>query len=221
MSENANSGFKILSVDQPEMLIEAFVPEKNNPAQFHRVAFKTSAIEYLMEINDRVSCVVLKNSLTIPVALSFRELKRAIHEPDFKTGTSLDFTLITGKAVAGIQMPQLADAFNAANNEKGTLIRAVLRKWSSNEFVTYDFNESSIASLKPMETIRSRSGHALVVKFNTAADSGPFNDGEAILDMPKDDFINLLAAARGNGFNILDLCAVFASDQKKYGLNPQ
>lgn len=218
MQENADSGFKILSVDQPEMLIEAFVPEKNNPAQFHRVAFKTSAIEYLMEINDRVSCVVLKNSLTIPVALSFRELKRAIHEPDFKTGASLDLTLITGKAVADIRMPQLADAFNAANNAKGMLIRAVLRKWQSNECVVREFYESDVASFEIKTLTRSKSEESIQINFNASAEK-PFAGG-VILDMPHDDFFYYLNREKDLGSGTLDLCAVFASDQKKYGFNP-
>ena len=205
------------------MLIDALAPEKDDPNIFHPVTFKASSVDYIREVNDTVSALVLKSGLTIPVACPFQELKQMVYEPDLAAGPSLDLTPVTGPAVKDVMVARLADEVKISdefNQNSSLMISALLRKTSTNQVINCTFSEDAVSSYEPKETPRAKSGLTITIHFNTAV-RDPFGTGEANLDMPYDEFITFLTDAKKKGSKTLDLCSLFAANPKRYGLNPQ
>ncbi|MBI3441973.1 MAG: hypothetical protein HY052_09295 [Proteobacteria bacterium] len=211
-----------VSHDPSEVLIDALVPEKNNSNVFHRVSFKASVIDHVMQVNDAVSALVLKSNLTIPVAHPFQKLREMIYDPDLSAGQCLDLTPVTGLVVKDALVPALTDEVKLSgefNQSASLMINAILRKPGTNEVINCSFSAAAVSSYEPLVTNRTKSGSAVAIHFNAAV-RDPFGTGKANLDMPYDDFIALLANAKNKGSTTLDLCAMFVANPDKYGFNP-
>ena len=214
--ENVKRTPKIISLDQQDLLIDAMAAEKNDATAFHAIAFRSNTIEYLMEVNDTVSVLVLKSNLNIPVALPFQELKQMIYAPDLSAGAALDLTPVTGHAVQNVLVPALADTFNAKENAP-LMIHATLRKYQSDLTVDFDFNENAIASYQVVNNTRAKLDSSVSITFNKAATTGPFGTSHAYIDMPYNDFVALIAEANKKGMKTLDLCKFFENNPLKCG----
>ena len=152
---------RFYSTDPSELLIEARVPEKNNPAVFHAIAFKANAVDYVMEVNDAVSALVLKSGVTIAVAHPFQKLKEMVYDPNFRSGPSLDLTAVTGEAVKNISLRRLADEFKT--EAKSLKIRAFLREMYSNRTAQIDFSEADISSYEPSSNTRAKTKESVTL----------------------------------------------------------
>jgi hypothetical protein len=160
-----------------EFVIEAQAPVEGAAEAFRRVAFKSSMIDMLFEVDADISGMVLKNGVTIPVALRFAALKEKIYNNDISTGNSLDLSLVTGQAVVQAQEVRLSRRFNPVAEERAAagageseldITLFVHRKSSDREFKRVTVPESKIAHFEPhanrpqTETfIKMKSGHAV------------------------------------------------------------
>jgi len=184
------------SRDVADRLIRAWIMDEKENC-FRPFSFTSSAVDGMMGLDEKRSALVLRSGIKIPVALSHEELERKIYTPDFREPV-LDLRNVTGKAALP---PQFT-------------IRAFLRKPAQDNVVACAFLEAGIASIIAI------SGKSLRIDFNAAAENPPFEDGGAILDMPQGDFIALLAAAKAQGQDTLDLCQVFRDNPQKYRFKP-
>jgi hypothetical protein len=225
--DNKGSVMRFISLDPSDLRIEALAPEKNNPGVFREVTFRAGEISYVMNVSDKVSALVIKNGVTIPVALPYQELKRMIYEPDFRAVSPLDLKPFTGAAVKGVLVPALADEFNdesgpSGDKQPGLQISAILRKNYSNETKRFDFPESFVTSYEALVSgTRAKNKLSVTVHFNQKKTRGPFGTGDAALDMPYEDFMAALIKAKKDGQESLDLGALFVANPKKYGFNPE
>ncbi|HYD19710.1 MAG TPA: hypothetical protein VEF76_14660 [Patescibacteria group bacterium] len=103
-----------LGGNDEDLIITAYAPVEGAADAWRQMAFKAVSIDFLYQIDDRLSGITLKNGITIPVVMSFDALRRAIYEPDMSTGNGIDLTLLTGKAVGEVQAIRLAKTFNPA-----------------------------------------------------------------------------------------------------------
>lgn len=214
-------GHSIYTYDPAALRVDAMAAEKNNAGVFHPVSFRTTAIEYVMEIKDGVSAMVLYSGVTIPVALPFEKLKQMIYEPNIRDGMVVDLMKVTGTAVKDVLAPKLAEKFNQQGPGLKTAlkIKAYLRANAENRFVEFSFYETDIASLTPETGTRSKTKKSVSIKFNTAVKKGPFGS-EALLDMPHEDYLLYVSSAKSQGVPELDLCKIFVDNPGKYGFNP-
>ena len=211
---NADDKISFSSLDR-DVLIEALAPQKG-ASEFHALIFRASAIDCLMEVNEKVSAIVLRNGITIPVALPYQKLKQSVYAPDFKDGPILNLLNETGHAAKDILVPGLSDEFN---DKAGLVIRATLRKLGTNETVRMDFSEAAMLSYAPDSNTRSKTSHSVLVKF-TPETNVPLNTQTAHIDMPYEDFMTYLDEAKKKGLKTLDLCTTFINNPKKYGFDP-
>jgi hypothetical protein len=107
---------KSMGGDSGDLLIEAQAPVAGaGPGvQFRQIAFRASRIDYVYQAGEGVSAIKLNDGVTIPVAMPFPELKSRIYDNDFRTGGSIDLSLVTGAAVKDQLFPKLSKEFNPA-----------------------------------------------------------------------------------------------------------
>ncbi|MCE9507277.1 MAG: hypothetical protein K8R48_03035 [Alphaproteobacteria bacterium] len=210
---------RFISLDASDLRIEALVPEKNNVGVIRTILFRAGEISYVMDVSDKVSALVLKNNVTIAVALPYQELNRMIYEPDFRQASLLDLKPFTGPAIKDVLVPKLADEFNAPS-KSGLVISAILRRGSSNNAVGFDFSESDIASYSDESGTRSKTGHSVRIIFNALAKTPFGKDATHHIDMPYADFMKELVNAKKNGLAKLDLCSLFVANPNRYGFDP-
>lgn len=107
---------KSLGGENEDLLIEAQAPVAGaGPGvQFRQIAFRASRIDYVYQAGDGLSAIKLLDGVTIPVALHFNDLKNRIYNNDFRTGGSIDLSLVTGPTVKDKLFPRLSKEFNPA-----------------------------------------------------------------------------------------------------------
>lgn len=219
MTENTYN-MRVMSYDASDILIEALVPAQGGDNKFYRVAFKASEITHMVEINDKVSGLVLKNNISIPVAMPFDDLQQKIYAIDLKSEPVLDLKKVTGEVVQDILVPQLADTFNKKAESFDTSsirIYGIFRQPETYECATFSFLETDV-SFRPIDTYKSKSNKGIEITFNKSAAKCPFGN-RAVLDMPYEDFIYFLTNAKKTNKKELNLFTVFASNRSKYGVN--
>jgi len=105
---------RIYSMGDGELVFEAFAPVEGKKDTFRRIAFRSENVDYLHEIDDTTSAITLKNGVTIPAAMPFEKLKRAVFDNDLSTGSFVDLSLVTGAAVGEVAAVRLSKNFNPA-----------------------------------------------------------------------------------------------------------
>lgn len=217
MTNPERKEFRSFSTDPSDLLIDAAVCDKNNPGVFHTITFKVASIQYLTDVNEKASAIVLNGGTVIPVACPRVELKQMVYNPDLAAGLNLDLTPLTGQVAADIVAPALADEFN---KKSGLTVHALLRKSSSDKVIHYTFSERDISAYEPVEGTRAKCGESVMVYFNAASGKkGPFDDGKAMLDMPYQDFVERLTKAKSAGSSAVDFAALFVAHPGKYGFD--
>jgi hypothetical protein len=216
--DKKDHNMRFISLDPADLRIEALAPEKNNADVFHTILFRLGEISYLMDVNAEVSALVLKNSITIPVALPYKKLEQMVYAPDFRTGDTLDLKPFTGETVKDVLVPSLADEFNA---KSGLRISVMLRKLSSTSTIPFDFYESDIAQYISSNGTKAKEGLSVKIVFNSSVKKLPFGENKAFIDMSYEDFMREFSAAKAAGQAKLDLIALFAAHPQKYGYKPE
>lgn len=156
---------KTLGGENEDLLVEAQVPVAGAPgAAFCQIAFRASRIDYVYQAGDGVSAIKLNDGVTIPVAMPFTELKKRIYDNDFRTGGSIDLSLVTGPAVKEQLFPKLSKAFNpaaedaapdAADNDVA-ITMFVHIKPDDRQFKLLTVNASQIAHFEPHSQRKDR-----------------------------------------------------------------
>lgn len=212
------------SLDPAELQVRAFVSAAGAPDTFHPVMFKSRAIDYVIGIDEKTSLIAVGKDLKVPVALPVEDLYDKLYAHDFKQGVFVDLTAVTGAVAKEILAPKLTDGFNAAmDKNKPITIHAFLRKPYSNEVIRHTFSEDHILRYKADESPRPKAGEHVLLYFKRSYLPPILDVSEkgAALDMPFDDFTAALEKARAEGGGVLDLCAAFAANPKRYGFNPK
>jgi hypothetical protein len=205
---------RILSREANEdLLIEALAPVEGRD-EFRPIAFRESRIDYLFAFDDKLSGITLNNGVTIPVLLTFAELKQRIYGNDFDSGSSIDLTLVTGKPVAAEKELRLSKKFNPAaesapvDEQPLEIILFAHGKSTDREFKRLRLTESQIGyfeqhaarkdketfiMLKPGQTVDGWNQFyvATPLHYFTYYLSNAKEEGQAVLDMseatrPKD-----------------------------------
>lgn len=200
--------------DVEGLLIDALAPVENGGG-FRAISFRAGRIDYLCQLSERASAIVLQSGIAIPVALSYADLKKVVYEADMETGASIDLTLVTGPAAKDAMMPKLARSFN--EEARPLQIRALVRKRRGSATAEWRFNEAMIKNFQQESTEKSRCRKSVWMKLEV---KGPFGDQQVMLDMPYDDFISMLSTARQQDKDVLDLYEAFAKNPNKYGSKP-
>ncbi|MBI1214439.1 MAG: hypothetical protein GC185_01310 [Alphaproteobacteria bacterium] len=188
-----------------DLVIEAQAPVDGTADQFRRVAFKSPMIDMLFEFDEGISGITLKNGVTIPVAMPFPELKRRIYDNDASTGTSIDLSLVTGKAVKEAQEVRLSKRFNPAaesctvSEEKELEILVFAhQKRNDREFKRLRIPESKIGYCEP---------HVERKDTETFIDMKSPVDGWSsfYIMVPLPSFLYYVKEAKQNGQGTLDI----------------
>lgn len=207
--ENLGGKGKVFSkVTDEDLLIEAFAPVKGQDDSWRRVAFHASLIAYLVEFDEKISGMVLHSGVTIPAALPFSELKKQIYDQDFRTGSSIDLTLVTGKTVSAVQKIRLSDEFNPAAKEdvlptesKDVEIRLIAHaKATDREFFCATFKESHIQYFEPHA---NRKETETFIKLKNGRSVNGVE--EFYVSIPMSGFTNVLAYAKKERRSSIDI----------------
>ena len=206
MSELGKS--KVYRMGGEDLLVEAYAPVEGKADEYRRISFKSQLIDYVFEIDDKLSGLVLSNGVTIPVALTFDSLKAAVYEPDFKSGSGIDLTLVTGKAVGDVQAVRLAKTFNPAasaeapKENKPLQITGFAHPKQSLDmgFKRLSFYDSQIDHFEP-STARPDSETFIQLKTGYSADGLT----TFFLPIPLTSFTYLLNQAKQQGQAALDI----------------
>jgi len=185
-------------------------------ARFYRMRFPLSAIEGVIDIDERSSALRLHSGVVVTVALPASALERLIDQRDFRS-PDLDLCAATGEAAREILAPKLAERPLPLTQTTPLIIRALMRYPGSSSTVEYTFSEDAIELISQDTASGTKSGYMLTLKFNTRAKKCPFSHDGGRLDMPRRDYEALVKEAKENGDRILDLHQIFKDNPKKYG----
>lgn len=189
-----------------ELRIDALAPVEGQAGQFRRICFPASLVSYLIEFEADVSGIVLHSGVTIPVALGFAELKKQVYEPDFRTGSSIDLTLVTGARVREVERAKLSKSFNPVS-EKGEgdpgsqdfKLRLFARfNQLDRQFHCVEINNSQIAYFEPNH---NRKEFETFIRL-----SKPVMGHENLwVTMPLSTFAQWVLYAKKQGIELIDL----------------
>lgn len=195
----------------------------NEDGEQKRISFPASNIDHIQERTEDTSTIVMKSGLRISVALAMDALYEKLYRPDFRQGDLLDLTRL---CLDDEDLAQKKGAKKTFNQNAGPLIiTAQLRKPETNSVANVTFSEDDVRHYNVENETRAKCRQSVRIYFNaTMQKKLPFSDMTkeyVMIDMPNDDFLAALQSAKANGTGKLDLCAMFAANPRKYGLNPQ
>lgn len=188
-----------------ELRIEALAPVEGQAGGFRRICFPASLVSYLVEFSKDVSGIVLQGGVTIPVALGFDELKKQVYEPDFRTGHSIDLTLVTGARVGEVERVRLSKTFNPVSEKSAETMEKDLRirlfvhfKPNDREFHCVEVKFSQIQHFEP--SFHRMNAETFVKLKEPVADRTEF-----WLQMPMADFAAWIAHGKQNDRELIDI----------------
>lgn len=203
-SRNADQGLRI----------EACVPVASMPGEYRRMMFHAREVASVLELDDKRSGIVLENGVTIPVAIAFDKLKNMIYDPDFRTGNSIDLTLVTGAVVADVVPVKLSTEFNpvspaGVDAPKGPeksleiILYARTSRTQDRQYKRYRVQADRIAYFEP-NAERKNTETYLKIK---QSDGSTF---DIYIQMPVAHFAQQLALAKAERRESIDLCDITA-----------
>lgn len=199
---------KILRLDDNEdLVVTAYAPVEGASDKWRKIAFKASLVDYVYEIDDKLSGIVLKSGVTIPVNMKFEQLRENIYQPDLSTGNGIDLTLVTGKAVGEVQRLRLSKTFNPAAQEQAPgkpagveIIMFARAQKTDREFRLVRVHESQIGYFEPSAT-RKETETYVQLKDGQSIDGWT----DFYVPLQLDHFAYYLNQARAQGSGSLDL----------------
>ena len=194
--------------------IEAFVPVASLPGEYRRMMFHANQVASVLEFDEKRSGIVLESGVTIPVALSFDRLKVMIYEPDFKTGNSIDLTLVTGAVVADVVPVKLSTDFNpvapsADETSKGPevsleiILYARASRGQDRQYKRHRIQAERISYFEPNAERKDNETYLKIKK----TDGSTF---DIFVQIPIAHFAQQLAQAKAERRESLDLCGITA-----------
>lgn len=190
--------------DGDDLQVEAWAPIEGG-GDYRRIRFRAAQVDYVYEIDDKLSGLSLANGIAIPVALPFDDLKARIFEPETSAAPVVDLTAVTGKAAGEVQALRLSKAFNPAagrrEGEEAPGIRITLfahRKRNDMSFRHFTVSDSDIDYFEPHT---DRKDTETFVKLKRSIDGWD----DFYTAIPIHHFTAWLKSARENGSTTLDL----------------
>lgn len=193
---------KITHRDAGDKLVHVMIEAdaEAQDAAFVPFTFSSSVIEGVARRGDAATLTLLSGR-KIPVAMSFDALCEKIYRSDFRE-PDIDLRTVTGLAAAPADI----------------VIRAPLRITLDGLVMEFTFKEKEIVTFSPHQRgMFSKTGEAVTLQFNEAAQTRFKRKSDLVLDMPYRDYQKFLAEARATGKSTLDLCAIFAKNPQRYG----
>lgn len=197
---------KIIHRRNEELLIRLHAADQQG--LWRVMTFEKPRIDYLVEVNDEMSAIVLLSGLKFAVGLPLGVLEQKIYQPD---SDILDLRDVTGSA-AEVPVPVL----KSAGETKSLEIRALLRRNQSDETKIFTFSENDIKSFELDPATRSQTGESVKVSFNANANK-PFGGNLAMIDMPYAEYARYLVEAKEKNLARLDLVDAFLRNPLRYG----
>lgn len=201
------------SADQG-LRIEAFVPVAWMPGEYRRIMFHANQVTSVLELDEKRSGIILESGVAIPVAIAFDKLKIMIYEPDFKTGNSIDLTLVTGAVVADAVPVKLSTNFNPVSStdaeaakgpEKALeiILYARTSRAQDRQYKRYRIQADRISFFEPNS---ERKGSETYIRIRQSDSSNL----DIFAQIPAANFAQQLALAKAERRESIDLCDITA-----------
>lgn len=210
-------GFKLskrLTSDADELVIRAQVEDAAGGV-FRAVTFEKSRIDYITEVAEGVSGIVLKTGARIAVAMPYAELERKIYFPELRDEPVLDLREVTGAAAKGVKIPDPARDFAVAAEkrpegsgrkpfvDKPLKIAMFVRQSEQQNFQMYIVTDTNIEWSGVDGVSNGRNGPATQLPLRYG--KGPFGEASILIDMPRAAFMEQYNKAKMDGLEELDL----------------
>lgn len=199
---------KSLGGESEDLLIEAQAPVAGaGPGvQFRQIAFRASRIDYVYEAAEGISAIKLNDGVTIPVNMHFNELKKRIYDNDFRTGGSIDLSLVTGAVVKDKLFPKLSKEFNPAAEDTPApasgidteITMFVHAKTSDRMFKLVTIKASQISYFEPHAQRKDKETFVTLKKVHDGLE-------DFYVPMPITHFTYYIDNAKKNGERVLHL----------------
>lgn len=206
---------KSMTREAEDMLIRAQVLRDDGKG-YAAVSFMRARVDYLADLGEGISGIVLKTGAKIAVHMAYEELERAVYFADPQTMPVLDLRGLTGAAVAAAVFPDLgrdftdaAPAPEPAPSQKRSLedvplrIAFFARQPEQQNFQMCVLDEEDIDWKSVEGATNGRNGS--YTKFKLVYGQSPFGGKEVMFDMPRPKFMELYNLAKMNGDQELDL----------------
>lgn len=174
--------------------------------------FMRERIDYLADLGDGISGIVLKTGAKIAVRMSYDALEQAVYFADLQAAPVLDLREKTGADLAKAAFPDMGRDFAAAApapSQKRSLedvplrIAFFARQPEQQNFQMCVLDEEDIDWKSVEGATNGRNGS--YTKFKLVYGQSPFGGKEVMFDMPRPKFMELYNLAKMNGDQELDL----------------
>lgn len=204
MTDSLKPSFhKSLSRRDDVSRVLAYVTDSDG-ANFHRIVFEKTSVDYVMEVRSGLSAIALKSGVKIPVAMDFIELEKRIYESDDPV---LDLRAQTGKSLRE-SVPELSremeknEGLKTTFEDKPMAIAVFVRQAHEQNFKMFAFSDDDV-SWGGISGESGRNGDCTHLPL--LHKRGPFGEKEIIIDLPRPAFMELYNKAKMNGVTELDL----------------
>jgi len=214
MTDNLSKKFgKSLSCAADDLLIRAQVARDDGKG-YAAASFMRERVDYLVDLGDETSGIVLKTGAKIAVRMPYDALEQAVYFADPQATPVLDLREVTGKAAAKAAFPELARDFAAAAPLEAPAVKRSLedvplriaffaRQPQQQNFQMCVIDEEDIDWTSVEGPTNGQNGP--YTKFKLVYGQSPFGGKEIMFDMPRPKFMELYNLAKMNGDSELDL----------------
>jgi hypothetical protein len=218
---------KTLISETDEVIVRALVAD--SAGGFHAASFEKSRIDYVTEVKEGVSGLVLKTGAKIAVAMPYEELEKKIYFSDARDAPVVDLRDVTGakaaEALGETRLPDLALDFATTAPppvdappavaapaqgfpegkpmiDKPLKIGVFVRQADEQNFQMFFVMDTGI-KWSGVEGAEGKNGK--MTKLPLLFGRGPFNEDTIIIDMPRAAFMDIYNRAKLAGLEELDL----------------
>ncbi|MFN7114504.1 MAG: hypothetical protein ACK4PK_09150 [Alphaproteobacteria bacterium] len=193
-----------------DLLIRANVL-RDDRQTYAAASFMRERVDYLVDLGDDISGIVLKTGAKIAVRMPYEELERAIYFADQHASPVLDLREKTGGVAAKAVFPDLGRDFTAAAPQpaKTSLedvplrIAFFARQPQQQNFQMCVIDEEDIDWKSVDGDANGKNGP--FTKFRLVYGQSPFGGKDVQFDMPRPKFMELYNLAKMQGDDTLDL----------------
>lgn len=214
MTENLSKKFgKSLARAAEDILIRAQVARDDGKG-YAAASFMRERVDYLVDLGDDLSGIVLKTGTKIAVRMGYEDLERAVYFADPQATPVLDLRAMTGEVAAKADFPDLARDFAAAAPPEAPAVKRSFedvplriaffaRQPQQQNFQMCVIDEEDIDWTSVEGDPNGKNGS--FTKFKLVYGQSPFGGKEVMFDMPRPKFMELYNLAKMNGETELDL----------------
>lgn len=213
MSKPLSQNFsKNLMRTADDVLIRAQVLRDDGQG-YAAASFMRERVDYLADLGNDISGIVLKTGAKIAVRMPYAELEQAIYFTDPHGAPVLDLRERTGSVAAKAAFPDLGRDFAATAPEPAAIKRSLddvplriaffARQAQQQNFQMCVIDEEDIDWKSVEGDTNGKNGP--FTKFKLIYGQSPFGGKDVQFDMPRPKFMELYNLAKMNGDDALDL----------------